>query len=90
MASELSQSGNIEIYNASYYERTLEQCIQAGLWAVDDFLLSMTHANEETQKRMIWGTLLHLRKVAFSEDYTLGFSGTSYSHIFSNALICIY
>lgn len=87
MASEFIQSNGIETFNASFYESTLEESLLAGTWAVDNFLSSMACANEETQKRMIWGTLLHLRKVAFSEDYALGFSGTGYSHIFSNALI---
>lgn len=36
---------------------------------------------------MIWGTLLHLRNVAFSDDYTTSFLGASYNHIFSNPLI---
>lgn len=54
---------------------------------MDNFLSSMACANEETHKRMIWGTLLHLRKVAFSDDYTISFLGASYNHIFSHPLI---
>ena len=87
MASEFIQSKGIAIYNASFYENRLEESLQAGTWAVDNFLSSMACANEETQKRMIWGTLLHLRKVAFSDDYTTSFLGGSYDHIFSNPLI---
>ena len=84
MASEFIQSKGIAIYNASFYESRLEESLQAGTWAVDNFLSSMACANEETQKRMIWGTLLHLRNVAFSDDYTTSFLGASYNHIFSN------
>ena len=87
MASEFIQSKGIAIYNASFYESRLEESLQAGTWAVDNFLSSMTCANDETQKRMIWGTLLHLRKVAFSDDYATSFLGASYNHIFSNPLI---
>ncbi len=78
MASEFIHSKGIAIYNASFYESTLEECLLAGTWAVDNFLSSMACANEKTQKRMIWGTLLHLRKVAFSDDYTTCFLGASY------------
>lgn len=87
MASEFIQSRGIAIYNASFYENRLEESLQAGTWAVDNFLSSMACANEKTQKRMIWGTLLHLRKVAFSDDYTTCFLGASYNHIFSHPLI---
>lgn len=87
MASEFIQSNGIETFNASFYESTLEESLLAGTWAVDNFLASMACANEETQKRMIWGTLLHLRKVAFSDDYTTSFLGASYNHIFANPLI---
>lgn len=87
MASEFIQSKGIAIYNASFYESRLEESLQAGTWAVDNFLSSMACANEEAQKRMIWGTLLHLRKVAFSDDYTTCFLGASYNHIFSHPLI---
>lgn len=87
MASEFIQSKGIAIYNASFYENRLEESLQAGTWAVDNFLSSMACANEETHKRMIWGTLLHLRKVAFSDDYTTSFLGASYNHIFSHPLI---
>lgn len=87
MASEFIQSKGIAIYNASFYENRLEESLQAGTWAVDNFLSSMACANEETHKRMIWGTLLHLRKVAFSDDYTISFLGASYNHIFSHPLI---
>lgn len=87
MASEFIQSKGIEIYNASIYKSRLEESLQAGTWVVDNFLSSMACANEETQKKMIWGTLLHLRKVAFSDDYTISFLGASYNHIFSHPLI---
>lgn len=87
MASELIQSNGIETFNASFYESTLEDCLLAGTWAVDNFLASMACANEETQKRMIWGTLLHLKKVAFNKDDTIMFLGSSYNHIFSAPLI---
>ena len=87
MASDFIQSKGIAIYNASFYESRLEESLQAGTWAVDNFLSSMACANEETHKRMIWGTLLHLRKVAFSDDYTISFLGASYNHIFSHPLI---
>lgn len=87
MASEFIQSKGIAIYNASFYENRQKESLLAGTWAVDNFLSSMACANEETQKRMIWGTLLHLRKVAFSDDYTTCFLGASYNHIFSHPLI---
>ncbi len=56
-----------------FMKNRLEESLQAGTWAVDNFLSSMACANEETHKRMIWGTLLHLRKVAFSDEYTTYF-----------------
>lgn len=50
MASEFIQSKGIAIYNASFYENRLEENLQAGTCAVDNFLSSMACANEETQK----------------------------------------
>lgn len=51
MASEFIQSNGMQIYNASFYENRLEENLQAGTCAVDNFLSSMACANEETPKK---------------------------------------
>ena len=65
MASEFIQSKGIAIYNASFYESRLEESLQAGTWAVDNFLSSMTCANEETQKKNDMGHIASSEKGGF-------------------------